>query len=428
MQLTCFLAFATDETMPTWERKQHVTMEQVAREGFYPSGVFPRVLGKAVSWMQVTTQCAVEDMELRAERAVLSYGSHSFALQNLPTKGCIRVEIMVQSSQLVLETLLAQTRKVLGECVKNLRCNVLVPADGGTRQGGYEEYDGSLVVLYGAKGLQEVEGRGDAMFIGVGQRVEATELRYRFQLFLPPRGLRDSYDVFLSYRWGSLDAELTEALFTLLSQQVVGGKAVQVFLDKQRLQSGRDFQRDFSVALVNSVLFVPVISHHALKRLLTFESDSDVDNLLLEWTLAVDLLEQGKLAGCCPIMMGTPLSELGAEALKKEAEKHKGALVTSLFSAGGPAELPVVTAVNVILRAEKVLSSLSLSPSAQMKALSVRALVHALTSHLGVPAWQPSSASSSAKVGGSSPQHAEAAFKSALLRRAVTLPLLGSMA
>ena len=150
--------------------------------------------------MQVTTQCAVEDMELQAERVVMSYGSHTFALQNLADTGCIRIEIMVQSSQLVLDTLLAQTRKVLDECMKNLRCNVAVPSDGGIMGQGYEGFDGEVIMLFGKRGLQEVEGRGDAMFIDAGERIEAVELRKRFESFLPPRGLRDSYDVFLSYR------------------------------------------------------------------------------------------------------------------------------------------------------------------------------------------------------------------------------------
>ena len=52
-RLTAYLVFATDETMAGWERKGHVSLAQVAREGFYPAGLFPRILGKAVSWMQV---------------------------------------------------------------------------------------------------------------------------------------------------------------------------------------------------------------------------------------------------------------------------------------------------------------------------------------------------------------------------------------
>eukprot|EP00961_Rhodomonas_salina_P044916 603280-Rhodomonas_salina.1 len=209
VQLTCFLAFATDETMPTWERKQHVTMEQVAREGFYPSGN-DTVCSGGYGATGGASGAKLRQPLLRPtkppHKRVHTGRDHGtkLAASTGNTTGAdpqgtrrVREEPTVQCPSTSRRWYQVSR---LWAYAYLIAMAVLTQGYDGTRQGGYEEYDGSLVVLYGAKGLQEVEGRGDAMFIGVGQRVEATELRYRFQLFLPPRGLRDSYDVFLSYR------------------------------------------------------------------------------------------------------------------------------------------------------------------------------------------------------------------------------------
>ena len=338
--LTFFLVFATADVLASWESRGHVTAREVRREGFFPSGVFSRILGRAVAWSQATTGSGVENMELGQGSATLSYGRHVFTLLNV-NGHFVRVEVHVQTSQLTAMTLYEQTQGVLAECVSSLHCCIVVPSDGGSREGGYADYEGSLTMLYGKRGLVHMERVGEGMFVAPRERLEAEELRERFEGFLPPRGLRDNYDVFVSYRWGELDSDLASGMFTLLSQEILEGRGVQVFLDKERLQGGRNFQTDFCHALACSTLAMPLVSIAALRRMHTLHAGAEVDNLLLEWALIVELQEQGRLAACCPILLGRPLD--AGEASGAEDAR----VMTSLFIPGGPAELPEVVCSKV---------------------------------------------------------------------------------
>jgi hypothetical protein len=75
---------------------------------------------------------------------------------------------------------------------------------------------------------------------------------------------------------------------------------VDVFLDTNRLQDGRDFQADFMTALCRTSVVVLIVSTDALQRMcevrvvedgnsrkLVHFDPSAADNLLLEWTLAL---------------------------------------------------------------------------------------------------------------------------------------------
>ena len=100
-----------------------------------------------------------------------------------------------------------------------------------------------------------------------------------------PLGLREWYHIFLSYRWGhDFDTDLVKALFSTLSVVVNGqGQQVHVFLDRNRLEDGRIFSSDFANALIKSHVVVPILSSAALDRMFDLKSDSNIDNVLLEW-------------------------------------------------------------------------------------------------------------------------------------------------
>jgi hypothetical protein len=111
------------------------------------------------------------------------------------------------------------------------------------------------VILDGARGLvAAVEGAvgGKDVATGSGRRLAASEAAVVFAAWLSPRGLLAGYDVFVSYRWGGLDMELADVLFAGLSCNLVRDRLVAVFLDRRRLQGGRNFCVDFATALVSS--------------------------------------------------------------------------------------------------------------------------------------------------------------------------------
>jgi len=90
-----------------------------------------------------------------------------------------------------------------------------------------------------------------------------------------------------------------------------GGLQVRVFLDRNRLEDGRDFPTDFSTALINSLVAVPIVSYASLKGMLKLTAGSNVDNVLLEWTLIVELMAIGHLKYCLPVMLGEVTPDAG---------------------------------------------------------------------------------------------------------------------
>lgn len=114
-KLTCFLLFATPEVMEEWRGNGSVGMAQVRREGFFPAGVFPRLLGKAVALMQHTTRSPARALLLTASRARLSFGAHSFELRALRAEGCVRLTLLVKSSAVTLPKVLSLAREVLAD-------------------------------------------------------------------------------------------------------------------------------------------------------------------------------------------------------------------------------------------------------------------------------------------------------------------------
>lgn len=116
------------------------------------------------------------------------------------------------------------------------------------------------------------------------------------------------YDIFLSYRVAS-DLHHAELLFNLLSKQ-----GLKVFWDKVSLEPGVSWKSGFCSALVNSRIFVCIISNdsinHETKPSQNFAAlalDSKVDNVLLEYRFALELRDLGLIEKIFPIMIGAPL-------------------------------------------------------------------------------------------------------------------------
>jgi hypothetical protein len=254
-----------------------------------------------------------------------------------------------------------------------------VPSDGGCGlqavEGDYK--DMSLVfldrLLEAEKGLQIDKARP-----GQPGLLSQTQLLERFKQWLQPSGLRSWYDVFLSYRWGD-DDEVAETLFVKLSREVVQEsvpRGVEVFRDRERLVHGRSFQQDFFVALINSAGAVQLVSASALFRMKSLTSESDVDNVLLEWTIIVELHKTKRQLFCLPVFIG------------EARGPSKGfPFVTDLFSSEIIRALPDVICVKCVDMAKSLLRGQGLEPSPELGQRTVRQIVEEICVFLGVKAW-----------------------------------------
>jgi hypothetical protein len=254
-------------------------------------------------WCELATGISVTTQDLTACKACLSYCNQSVILQEETNKSCIQIILLSARPLCVLDVIKKQMSEVLHECVPNLCFALTVPSDGGCSlqavEGDYK--DMSLVfldrLLEAEQGLQ-IDKRGV---------LSQTQLQKRFKQWLPPSGLRSWYDVFISYRWGKLDDEVARTLYEMLSNELVQEsvpRGVEVFRDRERLEYGGSFQRDFFVALINSAGAVPLVSASALSRMKSLTSESEVDNVLLEWTIIVELHETQNQLFCLPVFIG----------------------------------------------------------------------------------------------------------------------------
>jgi len=120
-------------------------------------------------------------------------------------------------------------------------------------------------------------------------------------------GERAKYDFFMSYRVAAtVDADLLAGVWKLLTE-----RGYQVFWDKQELHKGREWEKEFCEGLVCSHVFVPLLSQAATKNpkneRANFEKlreDSDCDNVLLEYRLALELKDRGYVKSILPLLIG----------------------------------------------------------------------------------------------------------------------------
>ena len=121
--------------------------------------------------------------------------------------------------------------------------------------------------------------------------------------------------VFISYRVAA-DAALAEALYEQLTARTVAatGQRLRVYLDVVRLEAGQRWDTGFMVGLANSMVFVPIVSIGALRSIANMSPDQDrCDNVLLEWTAALELYQRRSIQGVLPLLVGGPRGDFFAE-------------------------------------------------------------------------------------------------------------------
>ena len=113
------------------------------------------------------------------------------------------------------------------------------------------------------------------------------------------------WDIFLSYRVAS-DSDHVEAVYKSLTD-----KGLKVWWDKKCLLPGQNWEEGFCSGLMSSANFVCLLSRGAIcnpnSDRSNFEKlslNSDSDNVLLEWRLALELKERGMIEGIFPILIG----------------------------------------------------------------------------------------------------------------------------
>lgn len=102
----------------------HQLAPDCQQHGFFlPSGLFERLICKAISWSQATSLAsdAVQISSLFKDEAILSFRLQRFRLLVMPRQHMIRVEVEGRSPLGVQARLRNLIEKVISECMKSLK-------------------------------------------------------------------------------------------------------------------------------------------------------------------------------------------------------------------------------------------------------------------------------------------------------------------
>ena len=383
----CYFLFGTKEQTASWERNGNVASSVVALQGFCPAGLFSRLTGKIVSECQSTYNYFASQYGSSATSAC--FGRHMFVVQELSGMNMIQLLVTVENPRKLVSEMSRLVQLVISEMIPSLGFIVAVFDDGGSRQN-FQRANVETAHFVSLSQAVKCISSGDVVLVNntTSVSLSAVEARALLQRWIPPAGLRDCYDVFLSYRWtGSFDEDLTLGLFNNLSEDVFGssGREINVFLDKRRLQDGRNFQDDFADALLKTAVPVVILSTAALQRMVKLAADSAIDNLLLEWTLIVELLDSKTIEHCLPIIIGTYNPSLPncaaviSDFFKDEVKAADGSVFYS-----GIDSLPNVSVTSIISKVRLMLQQHQLPESPGLSSHTVRSVVKHLSLHQAV--------------------------------------------
>jgi hypothetical protein len=364
-----------------------VASNVVSSHGFCPAGLFSRLTGKIVSECQTTYNYF--GSRYGGSRTSACFGRHVFVVQELVGMNMIQLLVMVQNPRKLVSEISRLVQSVIDEMIPSLGFIVAVFDDGSSGPN-FQRADVETAHFVSLNRAIKCISSGDIVHVNSGSntRLSCADARVLLQRWIPPAGLLDCYDVFLSYRWtGSFDEDLTLGLFNNLSEDVVGssGREIGVFLDKRRLQDGRNFQDDFADALVKTSLPVVILSTAALQRMVKLQADSAIDNLLLEWTLIVELLHSKTITYCLPIIIGTynPSAPSCASVIEDFFKVVVKAADGSVFYSGIDS-LPDVSVTSIILKVRRMLQQHQLPESPCLSSHTVRSVVKHLSLHQAV--------------------------------------------
>ena len=365
---SCYFVFSTQ---PDVSSQACVYSAQLKRDCFLPKGLMERLIGKAVMWSQLTRLTNVdEETQLYQDYVVLAYGRQLFRLLCLHDINCIRLDIEGEHPLPVYNRILEQILNCISESMRSLHVTSTVRYEATT-----ESELG--VVLLSLESIREVHSNGSQLLMVKGTPgLDREYIANHYSSWLLTTDLLPCYDVFISHRWNDHDDVIVEQLYDAFLDHTVGSKkkTVQVFYDKNRLKSGRQFQREFGRALINSILLLPILSAAALQRLLTHQAHI-ADNVLIEWMLALECMQDpihSKLRGIYPLMFGS---------------RSEDGYVRNLLEEGIIDRLPEIIPEASIAIVKALLEENSVNFTAELHSRTVRSVVSELSKYMGLAGY-----------------------------------------
>ena len=352
---SCMLVFTLKGA---FTKTSFVSKDDLAYETFLPDGLFSRLLGKLIGWSQETSgSSSIEAMDLSIGAASLWFGNQSFRIVEFSELKYLLLEIEGLNPCAVLKAVIELAKITVNECMPNLECNCLIP---------YEDVFIPLSAIFANTASNQ------PLRLSGGRVLEVSVMVSLFHNYLASKLGGALFDLFMSYRQNACDSPFTGKLFDGMSTFSLGQdqRAVKVFLDRERLEAGNDFQEQFGDSLLASSVIVPIVSVNALERMLT-HNPADEDNVLIEWILSNEAHrgKHGRVEYVFPIMIGP--------------ENPITRKVSNFFATGIIEKLPSIIPTASINRAVAILRARNIDPHDSLFSKTVREIVEELLKHLG---------------------------------------------
>ena len=285
----CFLHFTHGANAQTSPPPEPLWREEKLKRGFLPAGAFHQLCVAAVGWCFHTV--IGFEPSLGKAHAFVRFGRHQLLLSHVDGEPRVLVQLLLHNETGAAEVL-DRLRLLIPVALRhfpNLQCAIMIPLCD------------NFLVHYDA--MEYVASSGKPVFLGE-RELTSSEVVALLQLWLPNLSESSALHVFLSYRWGEHDSKMADLLFDTLSTKEAHGQHLFVFQDKRRLRDGERFDLAFMRAMAKSLVIAPLVSWDALKRMTTLTASSPCDNVLLEWSLALELSDRSG-AAILPLLIGS---------------------------------------------------------------------------------------------------------------------------
>ena len=205
---TCYFVFST---FSDFSSNTTTNLDDLRTFGFLPSGLFERIVGKAILWCQATTKAGlfhISNVDLHRNVAVMCFGSQRFRIIYYAASNTIRADFEGRNPLVVHDRLVEIISETITECMKSLKCftcllyangNVATEADHTDFGMGRSELSW-LIPL--DKLRSAAESRSVLNRAGGRKLMTDSEIKAIYGAWLRLFELRSEYDMFLSYRWG----------------------------------------------------------------------------------------------------------------------------------------------------------------------------------------------------------------------------------
>ncbi len=369
--MSALVIFGEKEEVRDWQRKSFLSMEDISKQCFVPAGIFSRLICSVASQCQ-QTEPATKISEMTIKQNLSTFTLRGKNIFTIIKKDCyITVHITKGSGFGISEMLQGLLRSAVESFGSGFDFLFLVPSDSEPYAIDKCTY---FTLLSGNCGINSRYMKNLGISIGPSEVLENHQIHVRFGNWILQRGLQDWYHFFFSYRWNPFDIELTMGLYNEMGFELVGDKSPpRCFLDKMRLETGGNFVEDFSSSLITSRIAVLFMSSFALERMTAENINPEKDdNVLLEWTLILELRDLEKFTAVVPVLIGDV--------------ENNSPRMGALFASNNFKALAEIRYKVVNDEVERILKKHNIEPSPRLHNRTVKEVVMALTRNKGLEA------------------------------------------